>query len=112
MILFFHGAGKASIAAISTIVASTPLQPASIDTAKPLVVLCRILPITSTLGSKPLTRSARASPGSWSTALRRTAGRLGQLASEQHTLDDEEKNEKLDHGPDYSLRPPGTQRAG
>jgi hypothetical protein len=32
--------GKASIAATSTMVASTPLQPASIDTPKPVLALC------------------------------------------------------------------------
>ena len=53
--LFLHGAGNASIAASSTIVASTPLQPASIDTAKPFVVLRSTLPAATTLGSISVT---------------------------------------------------------
>src|SRR5439155_14426694 len=53
--LRFHGAGNARIAATSTIVASTPLHPASIDTAKPLVPLCSSFPSANTPGSKTLT---------------------------------------------------------
>src|SRR5689334_1226226 len=53
-----HEAGKASIAASSTSVASTPLQPASIDTAKPLPVERSTLPAASTPGSKSVTRPA------------------------------------------------------
>src|SRR6266571_7339665 len=50
--LRFHGAGNARIADTSTIVASTPLHPASIDTAKPLLLLCSSLPSAITPGSK------------------------------------------------------------
>ena len=56
---FFHGAGNASIAASSTIVASTPLQPASIETANPLAVLRRTLPVATTSGSNSVTSHAR-----------------------------------------------------
>ena len=44
--------------------ASMPLHPASMETAKPLVVLCRILPVAATRGSKSVTRAAlmRANP--------------------------------------------------
>src|SRR5450432_418623 len=56
--LCFHDAGKASIAATRTSVASTPLQPASIDTAKPLPALCNTLPCASTCESKILTMPA------------------------------------------------------
>src|SRR5215467_11597891 len=58
MSLRFHDAGKASIAAIRTIVASTPLQPASIDTANPLAVFCRTFPCETTCGSNTLTMPA------------------------------------------------------
>src|SRR5450631_3993682 len=51
----FHDAGKARIAATRTIVASTPLQPASIETAKPLLTLCSTLPCASTSESNILT---------------------------------------------------------
>src|SRR5262245_47152704 len=50
-----HGAGNARMAASSTSVASTPLQPASIDTAKPLVALRITLPLAITLGSNSVT---------------------------------------------------------
>src|SRR5436853_3470888 len=56
--LRFHGAGNARIAATSTIVASTPLHPASIETAKPLLVLCRTFPWDRTCGSNSLTMPA------------------------------------------------------
>ena len=36
--------GKAMMAASSTIMASTPLQPASIDTPKPVLALCSTRP--------------------------------------------------------------------
>ncbi len=55
MNLCFHGAGNASIAASSTSVASTPLHPASIDTAKPLVELRITLPVAITLASNSVT---------------------------------------------------------
>ena len=51
----FHGAGNARIAASSTIVASTPLHPASIDTAKPLFAELMTLPLACTLPSKRVT---------------------------------------------------------
>src|SRR5215471_15219210 len=50
-------AGKASIAATRTMVASTPLQPASMETANPFA-LCNTLPCASTCGSNHLTRPA------------------------------------------------------
>ena len=50
-----HGAGNATIAAHSTRVASTPLQPASIDTAKPLDTLRITLPLAITLASNSVT---------------------------------------------------------
>src|SRR5215471_10611824 len=50
-------AGKASIAATRTMVASTPLQPASMVTANPFA-LCNTLPCASTCGSNHLTRPA------------------------------------------------------
>src|SRR5947208_8407467 len=56
--LCFQGDGNASIAATRTIVASTPLQPASIDTANPLVVERKILPAAVTPGSNPVTNMA------------------------------------------------------
>src|SRR5437899_4709891 len=54
---FCHGAGNASIAAASTSVASTPLQPASIETAKPWV-LRSTLPVAVTPGSATVTSQA------------------------------------------------------
>src|SRR5215467_1937876 len=56
----FHGAGKARIAATRTIVASTPLQPDSIDTAKPFALLCSTLPVATTPGSNSVTSPALA----------------------------------------------------
>src|SRR5665213_1598544 len=53
--LFFQGAGYASIAASSTIVASTPLQPASMDTAKPFDVLRMMRPVATTSWSNSVT---------------------------------------------------------
>src|SRR5256886_7767849 len=53
-----HGAGNASIAATSTIVASTPLHPASIDTANPFAVERNTLPADTTLLSNSVTVQA------------------------------------------------------
>src|SRR5689334_3117839 len=53
-----HDAGNASIAARSTSVASTPLQPASIETAKLLADERSTLPFDVTLGSNQVTRPA------------------------------------------------------
>ena len=54
-----HVDGNASIAATSTSVASTPLQPASMLTAKPLALLRSTLPIASALLSKIATSCAQ-----------------------------------------------------
>jgi hypothetical protein len=97
--LFFHGAGNASTAASSTIVASTPLQPASIDTAKPLVLLRSTLPIADHVGIDERDEIALIAPACWSTARRRTAAPTGVSSSaEQRGLQHEERDEKTDHG--------------
>jgi hypothetical protein len=50
--LDFHVAGKASMAAVRTIPASTPLQPASMETAKPLAESQIIFPWDATSSSQ------------------------------------------------------------
>ena len=52
MILCFTDAGKATTPAIKTIAASTPLQPASIDTAKTVVASRRMRRWAMTVSSK------------------------------------------------------------
>ena len=52
MILCFTDAGAAPTPAIKTIAASTPLQPASIDTAKPVVASRTMRPWAMTVSSK------------------------------------------------------------
>ena len=95
----FHGAGNARIAATSTIVASTPLQPASIDTAKPLAVLCSTLPVATTFGIEQrdeprADRRQRVGPRDDEVLLRPRR----QLGAEQHGLQDQELDEEADHG--------------
>ena len=46
------------MAAMRMMAASMPLHPASMDTAKPLVVLCRIFPLAMTFGSNSVTVAA------------------------------------------------------
>ena len=52
MILCFTDARKGTTPAIKTIAASTPLQPASIDTAKPVVASRRMRTWAMTVSSK------------------------------------------------------------
>ena len=61
----FHDAGKASMAAMSIMAASTPLQPDPTESAKPLVVLCRTLPKTATRRSENVIRSAMIRGSAW-----------------------------------------------
>ena len=50
--LFFRDAGKATMPAISTMAASTPLHPASIETANPVVASRSTRPCAMTVSSK------------------------------------------------------------
>ena len=50
--LCFHGAGKARIAEIRMMTASTPLQPRSIETMKLPLAFCISLPLEMVLPSK------------------------------------------------------------
>ena len=95
-----HGAGNATIAATSTIVASMPLQPASIETAKPFAVLRITLPIAATLGSITVTSHAlidgqRVGPRDDEVLLRPRR----ELRAEERDLQHDEGDEETNHRP-------------
>ena len=94
----FHGAGNARIAATRTIVASTPLQPDSIDTAKPFAVLCSTLPVATTTGIEErdeprADRGQRVGPRHDEVLLRPRR----QLGTEKPGLQHEKVDEESDH---------------